>query len=106
MSPLRPIVVPVAPTSAAPPPGAPRRCAGRIWERSRLEWRLGDPGDPADLVEAFLAAAGLPVADLAEAAPNPAADPPVPAGGGPQLVSGVGHLDSGNFHTHDLSADH
>lgn len=34
-------------------------------ERSQLEWRIGDPGDPAALVENFLTAHGLPCTDLA-----------------------------------------
>jgi para-aminobenzoate synthetase component 1 len=46
------------------PPGVPRGCAGQIRERSRLEWRPADGGDPADLLGAFLAAEGLPVGDL------------------------------------------
>src|SRR5690349_6507431 len=29
------------------------------WERSRLQWYLGDPGDPVRLVEDFLAEHGL-----------------------------------------------
>lgn len=33
-------------------------------EQNRLEWRVGDPGDPALLLEDFLAAEGLPVRDL------------------------------------------
>jgi para-aminobenzoate synthetase component 1 len=31
----------------------------RLWERSRLEWRVGDRGDPAILVDDFLASHGL-----------------------------------------------
>jgi para-aminobenzoate synthetase component 1 len=31
----------------------------RLWERSRLEWRVGDWGDPAILVDDFLASFGL-----------------------------------------------
>ncbi|HZN19078.1 MAG TPA: chorismate-binding protein [Micromonosporaceae bacterium] len=46
------------------PPGAPRRCAGRLREWSRLEWRVGDGGDPAALVTTFLEDAGLRVGDL------------------------------------------
>src|SRR5262245_47273781 len=34
-------------------------CGNRMWERSRIEWRLGEPGDPADIAQAFLAAHGL-----------------------------------------------
>ncbi|GAA1378608.1 chorismate-binding protein [Catellatospora chokoriensis] len=45
-------------------PGIPVTCRDQAWERSRLEWRVGDPGDPATLVENFLARHGLPVGDL------------------------------------------
>jgi para-aminobenzoate synthetase component I len=45
---------------------AARCCAGRVRERSRLEWRRPQGGDPAALVEDFLTEAGLPVRDLAE----------------------------------------
>ncbi len=77
-------------------PGAPPRCAGRIWERSRLEWRLGDPGDPAALVEAFLAAAGLPVTELASGSPRSAGDRPQAATGRPEVVSAL-RPGAGNF---------
>jgi para-aminobenzoate synthetase component 1 len=33
-------------------------------ERNRFEWSMGDPGDPAALLEAFLSAEGLPAGDL------------------------------------------
>ncbi|MEH1014721.1 chorismate-binding protein [Micromonospora sp. CPCC 206060] len=46
-------------------PAAPGSCAGSLVERDRFEWRLGEPGDPAALIEQFLAAHGLPVGDLA-----------------------------------------
>jgi para-aminobenzoate synthetase component 1 len=46
-------------------PAAPPACAARRVEWSRLEWRLGDPADPAALLEDFLADLGLPVRDLA-----------------------------------------
>src|SRR5687767_5727679 len=46
------------------PSGVPSGCRGRIRERSRLEWRLADGGDPLALVERFLTEHGLPVADL------------------------------------------
>jgi para-aminobenzoate synthetase component 1 len=64
------------------PPAAPRACADRRRECARIEWRLGDPGDPAVLVEDFLVELGLPVRDLSgrrpaaagHAATDPAAD--------------------------------
>jgi para-aminobenzoate synthetase component 1 len=90
-------------------PGAPPRCAGRIWERSRLEWRLGDPGDPAALVEAFLAAAGLPVTDLASSAPRSAGDRPQSATGRPEVVSalrpGAGNFPAADARTERTAAD-
>ena len=35
-------------------------------ERNRLEWRISDGGDPAELIESVLAAAGLPARDLCD----------------------------------------
>ncbi|HET8661755.1 MAG TPA: chorismate-binding protein [Micromonosporaceae bacterium] len=64
MSLLGPLVPGVPPHPVGCPPGAPRRCAGRLREWSRLEWRVGDGGDPAALVTTFLEDAGLPVGDL------------------------------------------
>ena len=54
------------------------------WERSRLEWRVGDPGDPAALLEDFLGDQGLPVRNLAGSDPRP---PDHGAAGGTVLVS-------------------
>lgn len=51
------------------------------WERSRLEWRIGEPGDPAALAEAFVAAHGLPGPDLAVATAVTVSDGPGGAGG-------------------------
>jgi para-aminobenzoate synthetase component 1 len=49
-----------------------RVCPEQGWERSRLEWWAGAGGDPAGLLEDFLADQGLPVRDLAApAAPRP-----------------------------------
>ncbi|MEV4413216.1 chorismate-binding protein [Catellatospora sp. NPDC049609] len=45
-------------------PGIPTTCRDHAWERSRMEWRQGDPGDPSALVEGFLARHGLAVRDL------------------------------------------
>lgn len=62
-------------------------------ERSRLEWRIGDSGDPAGLVEDFLADQGLPVRDLAGlpgpgARTGPEASLFVSAAAGAQLAGG------------------
>src|SRR5205823_637929 len=46
----------------------------RAVERARLEWWVGEPGDPATLLERFLADHGLPVGDLSAGPPAPAAD--------------------------------
>jgi para-aminobenzoate synthetase component 1 len=43
------------------PSGMPVTCIGRLWERSRFSWRVGEPGDPAELVGHFLSAHGLGV---------------------------------------------
>ena len=50
-------------TDSDQPPGVGAGCLRR--EVDRLEWRLGEPGEPAVLVEDFLAGYGLPVRDLA-----------------------------------------
>ncbi|MEU7804580.1 chorismate-binding protein [Micromonospora arborensis] len=50
-------------------PAAPAACRGTLTERARLQWRLGDGGDPAALAEEFLAAHGLPLHDLTRPAP-------------------------------------
>jgi para-aminobenzoate synthetase component 1 len=57
--------------------------ADQPWERSRLEWRVGDPGDPAALLEDFLHDHRLPVRNLAE----PGIAPPGTAAGATVLVS-------------------
>jgi para-aminobenzoate synthetase component I len=64
------------------PPAAPRSCADDRVECDRLEWRLGDGGDPAGRLEEFLADLGLPVRDLA-------ARPDRRAGHGPGRVCGA-----------------
>jgi para-aminobenzoate synthetase component 1 len=55
--------------------------ADRPWERSRLEWRVGDGGDPAALLEEFLHNEGLPVRNLANSGTGR------PAAGATVLVS-------------------
>jgi para-aminobenzoate synthetase component 1 len=60
-----PPLVPAPARPPAVPPGCPPACGPRLRERDRLQWRLGDPGDPAALVTEFLAEHGLPVRDLA-----------------------------------------
>ncbi|MEU6249030.1 chorismate-binding protein [Glycomyces sp. NPDC047010] len=45
------------------PPGADPACRARLVEVDRLEWRVGDGGDPAALAEAFCAEYGAPHGD-------------------------------------------
>lgn len=49
------------------------RTPDQQWERSRWEWRHTDGGDPATLVEDFLADNGIAVRNLAAAGPGSAA---------------------------------
>jgi para-aminobenzoate synthetase component 1 len=46
------------------PPGAPADCQARHLVLSVFRWHRGDPGDPAELLTAFLADNGLPVRKL------------------------------------------
>lgn len=71
MNTFRPYVLESGAAPPARPPGSPLTCFHRTWERSRWEWRVGDPGDPAALVEAFLDHHGLPVRDLARPGRRP-----------------------------------
>jgi para-aminobenzoate synthetase component I len=66
---LRPMSALVRTGPAQQPVAAPQICADQLRERSRLEWRRRDGGDPAGVVEDFLADAGLPVRNLAAAPP-------------------------------------
>ena len=70
----------LVPLSTGDAPGIPDAWRGRLAEVERLEWRVGDGGDPGDLVERFLSEAGLPAGDLS------AGDPDMSASG----VSGSG----------------
>ena len=44
---IGPVVVETLPSQSSAPPGVPPACRTVIGERSRLEWRLRDGGDPA-----------------------------------------------------------
>ncbi|MFF5175690.1 chorismate-binding protein [Micromonospora sp. NPDC000089] len=46
-------------------PGVPTSCRSVLVERDRWEWRVTDGGDPAALIQAYLAEHGLDLADLA-----------------------------------------
>ncbi|QGN48792.1 anthranilate synthase component I family protein [Micromonospora sp. WMMC415] len=50
-------------------PGAPAGCRRTLVESARWEWRPADGGDPAATAQAFLAAHGLHLDDLARPAP-------------------------------------
>jgi para-aminobenzoate synthetase component 1 len=65
MTMLEPVVLDAPDALSDKAPGTPRACLGTLWERSRLEWRIGDRGDPVRLLCAFLDDLGLPVTDLA-----------------------------------------
>ena len=45
-------------------PGQPPDCRGRVTERARWQWRAGQPGDPAELLQQALAEHDLPVTEL------------------------------------------
>ncbi|WP_432825296.1 chorismate-binding protein [Dactylosporangium sp. CA-092794] len=64
MSTLGPVVGYWPETVDLHPPGLPAACRGSVWERSRIEWRVGDGGDPLFLLSAFAASHGVPVSDL------------------------------------------
>ncbi|MFI5834098.1 chorismate-binding protein [Micromonospora sp. NPDC051300] len=64
MSRNRPDVVEALPYVPVDVPGAPPSCRARLVETARLQWRVGDDGDPTDLAQRFLAAHGVPVDDL------------------------------------------
>ncbi|MFG1673302.1 chorismate-binding protein [Micromonospora sp. NPDC049282] len=65
MSRNHPDVVEALPQVPFDVPGAPRSCRSRLVETARLQWRLGDGGDPADLAQRFLTTHGVRVDDLA-----------------------------------------
>lgn len=57
------------------PPGAPTHCTPARREVDRLQWWTHTGGDPADLLERYLAGHGLPVCDLADPRPATRAHP-------------------------------
>jgi para-aminobenzoate synthetase component 1 len=65
MSRFKPVGVETLPNESTLVTGRPPSCYGQLRERSRLEWRIGDTGDPAQLLEDFLAGNGLTVRDVA-----------------------------------------
>ncbi len=80
------------------PPATPVEFADRLAERARLEWYLRDGGDPAALLEGFLAAHGLPVADLSATGrcqPGAAGGPPQAVGAAVLVGAAAGACMSG-----------
>lgn len=65
MSRFKPVGVETLPIESTLVTGRPSSCYAQLRERSRFEWRIDDAGDPAQLLEDFLAANGLPVRDVA-----------------------------------------
>jgi para-aminobenzoate synthetase component 1 len=65
MSRFKPVGVETLPIESTLVTGRPSSCYAELRERSRFEWRIDDAGDPAQLLEDFLAANGLPVRDVA-----------------------------------------
>jgi para-aminobenzoate synthetase component 1 len=70
MSTFEPLVVVPWAILSDSPPAAPLGCAGRLRELARLEWRLGQRGDPFDLAEQFIAAHGMSVGDVSSLRPH------------------------------------
>lgn len=64
MSRFKPVGVETLPTKSTLVTGRPPSCYGQLRERSRFEWRIGDTGDPAQLLEDFLESNGLTVRDI------------------------------------------
>jgi para-aminobenzoate synthetase component 1 len=58
------LIRPLWSSAAPPPPGMPRASVPHLGEVDRWEWRIGDGGDPYEMLSAFLTDAGLPVGDL------------------------------------------
>jgi para-aminobenzoate synthetase component I len=61
---IEPFVVGTLPHKFNVVTGASQSCFGVVSERVRFEWWIGDGGDPAHLLEEFLADNGLPVRDV------------------------------------------
>ncbi|MFK3979885.1 chorismate-binding protein [Micromonospora sp. NPDC050397] len=71
-----PLVVETLPYRPGPAPAMPSTHIDSLAELDRLEWHVGQPGDPADLVERFLTGHRLGAGAL-----HPTHRPPTPAGG-------------------------
>ncbi|HEX5596852.1 MAG TPA: chorismate-binding protein [Micromonosporaceae bacterium] len=56
----------------AAPPASPRSCRGFRGEYARLQWRVGEPGDPAQLLQDFLVEQGLAVDSVQQLGAAPA----------------------------------
>jgi len=89
MTSFDPLVADPTVLSPVDAPGVPAPCRSRVREIDRLEWRIGTGGDPALLLEAFLAGHGLRVDDLSRRPAAPAAL--APAGGAVVAHRPAGH---------------
>jgi para-aminobenzoate synthetase component 1 len=97
MSYLEPTVPKAFPPGSIPPgsisiPGTLGRCRGPLVERDRLQWSAGSGDDPAERLADFLAAHGLPVADLARPVPDGAHGPGDPCGAAVLISAAAGAL--------------
>ena len=71
-------------------PGTPPGCRNRLVERSRFQWHSSAGGDPAELLEAFLAGHGFPVRDLSRRAPPASHLPGTPCGAAVLISAAAG----------------
>jgi len=69
---IDPLGLETLPTWSPGIPGAPVACVAGLAEHARLHWWADTGGDPAQLLEDFLAGHGLPVRTLARPADQPA----------------------------------
>ncbi|WP_088974231.1 chorismate-binding protein [Micromonospora coxensis] len=83
MSQVRPYGVEALPRPPVDIPGVPVACRNVLVERDRCEWTVTDGGDPAELIETFLAGHGIDLRDLA----RPARHDPYGACGAAVFVS-------------------
>lgn len=83
----------VAPAVA--PPRLPAPCQGRVRERARFEWWIGDPGDPADRIQEVLSGYRLLVDDLTAMSCHQAGTPGTVCGAAVLVSAAAGNLIAG-----------